>query len=172
MAVSLLADRPDLLPVVAGWMHGQWLRPWGVSADGALRTMQMRAQRDGLPLTLVAHQGDAALGCVSLVMDDLPATPGQTPCIAGLFVPSRERGQGIGRRLVHAAQGRAERLGLAPLSLYTVDRRGFYEALGWREVQAATVAGPSGPIAASFMQRAPRVRNAGQETPASDPHSP
>ena len=134
VAVRFLADVPGLAPTLARWHHAQWgdlYYDW--TLDVAIKELIDHATRRAMPTTLVAMQGDAPLGSVSLVLEDAPELRGQGDAwMASLYVLPQARGQGLGARLARelvafAAQQKVERLWL-----FTPEHASFYARLGWR----------------------------------------
>ena len=86
-------------------------------------------------LLLVARDGDTVLGCVGLRL--LGDGIGE---IARVFVTPRARGQGLGKRLLSAAEDAARERGLSRLRLDTsshlVEAIGLYLSAGFHEVPA------------------------------------
>nr|NIR01223.1 GNAT family N-acetyltransferase [Gemmatimonadales bacterium] len=90
-----------------------------------------RANTDSVPLTLVALEGQELIGTICLDTHDMAILQDLTPWLAGLYVREDRRNQGLGTRLVHAAEAKAAELGIHRLYLYTPDAERFYARLGW-----------------------------------------
>jgi predicted GNAT family N-acyltransferase len=78
--------------------------------------------------------GPRVVGCLLLLTDERPAENGQTQAkVMQMAVDPQRQGEGLGRRLVVAAEARAfGELGLSRLYCHAQDRAvGFYEKLGW-----------------------------------------
>lgn len=78
--------------------------------------------------------GPRVVGCLLLLTDEEPSDEGQTQAkVMQMAVDPQRQGEGLGRRLVVAAEARAfGELGLSRLYCHAQDRAiGFYEALGW-----------------------------------------
>jgi Acetyltransferases len=85
-----------------------------------------------VPTTLVAHEGDAFLGTVSLIACDEESRPHYTPWVAALWVEPEHRRRGIGEALVERAAALGFSTGAGSLYLLTSRRRrAYYERLGW-----------------------------------------
>jgi hypothetical protein len=69
--IEQLANRIDLLPMVAGWIYDEW---WQDVEDASLNTLTdlLRAHRvpDQIPMTLVALLGSQAVGTATLLAHD------------------------------------------------------------------------------------------------------
>lgn len=78
--------------------------------------------------------GERVVGCLLLLTDEKPSEGGQSQAkVMQMAVDPQRQGEGLGRRLVVAAEARAfGELGLSRLYCHAQDRAvGFYEALGW-----------------------------------------
>ena len=98
--------------------------------------MQTHLNRDRLPLTLVAVQGDQPLGTASLRQREMPIRPNLQPWLSAVYVRADRREEGIGSALMQAAEDLAWDLDISRLYLFTPEREAFYARLGWsrREV--------------------------------------
>ncbi|MHC4401414.1 MAG: GNAT family N-acetyltransferase [Planctomycetota bacterium] len=110
-----------------------------VDYEGFLRHA---ASHSGLPITLVAVEGDEALGSVNLVENDLPVRKHFAPWLGQLYVFPEARNRGVGRALVEATVREARRLGWSTLYLYTGGTLPtYYERLGWRRKEGVEYLG-------------------------------
>ena len=132
--IEQLADRPDLLPIVAGWLYGEW---WASVADETVENLAGRLGahliRERIPLTLVASLEGGPVGTATLLAHDVGTEewPELSPWLAALYVAPEFRCRGIGAALVNAAVAKARALGLEALYLFTIGQEGFYARLGW-----------------------------------------
>jgi hypothetical protein len=67
MRIEYLADRPDALPTLARWKHNEWghLRP-GDTVEKRQARLAGMSNRDCIPLTVVALEGEEVLGADKL----------------------------------------------------------------------------------------------------------
>ena len=84
--------------------------------------------RDGIPVGLLAFEGDEAVGWVSVAPRDTfrlkgaPAAPGEEVwSISCFYVPPERRGEGLTRKLIAAAVAHARRCGATVVEAYPVD---------------------------------------------------
>ena len=147
VGVGCLADHAGCVATVAGWLHAEWFRDLGLSAQTALDTVRARLNRDRLPLALVAVAGRKAVGTVSLTAADDACR------LVGLYVHPDWRRQGIGRRLCEHATGLAWASGRTRVVLETTDAADYYARLGWTPIADTVV--ENGPVLALavVMQR-------------------
>lgn len=142
VTISYLADRPEFVDTLADWLHQEWGH---LDPDSTLETRRqgLRAEmnRDRVPVTLVAHEGDRLVGSATLRENDLPTRPELGPWLGSVFVAPDAREQGIGSRLVRAVEEKAGELGVETLYLFTFDREGFYADRGWKPVERTRFAG-------------------------------
>jgi predicted N-acetyltransferase YhbS len=133
--IQQLAERPDLLPVVADWIYREW---WttvaGATADTVTDLLRGHLVPDRMPLTLVASLGNRPIGTVTLLEHDVGTEqwPDLSPWLAALYVVPEFRQGGTGATLVSAIVTRAMALRVGVLYLVTVDREAFYARLGWQ----------------------------------------
>ena len=132
MRIEFLSDHPEALAKLAEWQHAEWgnLRPGDTLEKRMVRLAGM-AERDRIPLTVVALEGDEVLGSASLIQHDMETRMELTPWLAGVFVGEAYRRRGIGAELVRRIMAEARRLKVPLLYLYTVHSEKFYAALGW-----------------------------------------
>ncbi|MCE5230200.1 GNAT family N-acetyltransferase [bacterium] len=132
LRIEYLADHPDFIPTLARWMHEEWgyLYPEH-TLETRERIVTERANKDRIPLTLVAIDGDEPVGTVGLKINDMDTRPDLTPWLASLYVKETRRREGIGARLVEAIEIEAAKLGVTKLYLYTPKSESFYTELGW-----------------------------------------
>jgi GNAT superfamily N-acetyltransferase len=131
--IASIAGHPEHIETVAGWQWDEWghLEPGN---SHAARVAALRAQAacpGGIPVTLVAVDGDTVLGSVS-VEDGMPAP---RPRLVRLYVTPVARGRGIATALVRRVMDEAAALGVPRLYLFTKGVRGLYEKTGWRVLE-------------------------------------
>jgi GNAT superfamily N-acetyltransferase len=130
---ALLADRPELVPLVAGWMVEEWGADWpGKSPADIAEDVAAYARRGELPLAVVAFRGGRCVGtaAVRATCEGYPETT--TPWLVRVYVAPAARGAGVGAAVVRAAGAAARDLGHGEMHLIcTPARRRFYERLGW-----------------------------------------
>ena len=132
LRIENIANNLDLVETIARWHWDEWgdSDPAG-SLESWTERLRQRTNRDRIPTTYVALDGDELLGSVTLVEHDISTWPGLSPWLAGVYVKPSRRGQGVGSALVRHAVRQAAEMGIARLYLYTDSARGFYEKLGW-----------------------------------------
>mgnify|MGYP000981958784 CR=1 FL=1 len=136
MIIAYLADHPAHLPIAARWAQGKWGHlPPGRTVEQYEAAFRTRLNRDRVPLTLVALEGEQPLGMASIIVQDMSTRPELTPWLAGVFVAPDQRGKGIGSALVRAIEAKARELEIARLYLFTPDKEHFYARLGWSPVE-------------------------------------
>jgi len=143
VAVRFLAEVPGHAATLARWHHAQWgalYTDW--TLDVATDELLDHATRRAMPTTLVAMQGDALLGSVSLVPEDAPELRDHGDAwMASLYVLPEARGQGLGVRLAKALVAFAAQQKVERLWLFTPEHAAFYARLGWRPQGSAKLRG-------------------------------
>jgi GNAT superfamily N-acetyltransferase len=136
--IEYLADYLDFVETLARWHWDEWDHSDpNKSLASTIDWMRESANRDAIPLTLVALANGEPLGSASLLFHDLETRPELSPWVVGVFTRSDVRGQGIGSALVRQAVQTATRLGVTRLYLYA-DANGtarrLYERIGWQPI--------------------------------------
>ena len=101
---------------------------------------------------LIGLQDEDALGYLAFYAAFSLFKPGPVLLVENLYVVPAARGSGLGRRLMSAAAGEAQRLGFRRIELHVRNDRPevgrFYEALGMRAAGEAVYRIEDGPLAA------------------------
>lgn len=129
MHIVTLTERPDLVPLVAAWLHAAFDHAKGPTL--AQREAFLRGQQ-APDETFVLFDGDEPVGSASLVAQDMSSRPELTPWLASVVVPPECRGRGYSAPLVRHVEARAaETAGV--LWLYTWTAAPLYAKLGWQD---------------------------------------
>lgn len=138
MRVDSIADHPHLIDTIARWHWDEWgHQDPGGSAESWAQGLRERTNRDRVPTTYVALEGEDLVGSATLVHNDMSTRPELSPWVAGVYVKPELRGQGVGSALMRHVARKAAEMGIKKLYLYTGGARVFYEKLGWRYLESA-----------------------------------
>ena len=159
LEISLLADRPEALPAVAQWVHGEWGHKFGVSLKQMEGGFRGRLRRDRVPFTLVGEFDGKLVGTSTVVACDLPARRDLYPWLAAVFVDPAHRHKGFGTQLVRAACDHVMALGNDHLYLYTENAAPFYEGLGWTTLEKRTYVGDEVTVMACGLSTPSSIRS-------------
>jgi predicted N-acetyltransferase YhbS len=143
MTILPLADRPDTIPLLSGWFHGQWHSFDGRSRAAIEAALQHSLNRESIPITFVAITSDKVIGTVSLDESDLPPYDHLSPWLASLYVVPAFRRSGVGTALVRHTIAFAQRQTSLPVYLWTPGSTGLYETCGFKVLAQAVHAGRS-----------------------------
>ncbi|MFN0017598.1 MAG: GNAT family N-acetyltransferase [Pirellulaceae bacterium] len=124
-----LLDRPEFIPIVVRWIRDEW--PDSRDDQAIEERLCGSRQRGTLPMALVAIAGSTPVGFVSLTLYEKGIERGQPHWIDALYVEPTHRGQGLGRRLLQAAEETAPLLRIRTLFALTEIPR-LYHKCGWR----------------------------------------
>lgn len=136
--IQSLADYPNYIATIGRWHWQEWghADPEG-TLESWIEGIAGRANRDVIPTTLVALDGDELMGSVCLVESDMDIRKALTPWVAGLLVAPDYRNQGVGTSLMEHAMAFARELGVPKLYLYTATAEAMYHRIGWRTIETA-----------------------------------
>ncbi|RPI24463.1 MAG: GNAT family N-acetyltransferase [Chloroflexota bacterium] len=136
MLIAYLADHPQHLKTVAAWLYNEWGRH---NPESSLEKIEARLgghlNRDAMPMTLIALDGERPVGTAALQASDMSTRRELTPWLAAVYVDPEHRNRGAGSELVRAVEAEARKLGIQRLYLFTPDRDQFYTRLGWRVLE-------------------------------------
>ena len=131
MKITLLAQHPAALPVLARWYYDAWGREAGISLDDELAKLT-KALHATLPLVLLALDGDEVIACVQVKEREMPQFPELAHWLGGVYVAAHCRGKGVASRLIDEAVALAAGMGISNLHLQTEELSGgLYRQLGW-----------------------------------------
>ena len=127
--------------MAATWCLQEWGAVWpedtGETYLEHYRSTSEDPQR--LPLVLAALEdvggSEVLRGVITLIDDDELPGATESPWLAACIVDADQRGRGIGKALVAAAERTAAELGFATLHLYTWSEVAWYERLGWEALR-------------------------------------
>ena len=136
-----LAPSPEIRAALAGLLretveHGgsvSFMHPLAQADAEAFWEKSLAAAARGERIVLGAFDGDTLAGTVTLVLD-LPVNQPHRAEIAKLMVGMAQRGRGVARALMGAAEAQATANGRSMLVLDTASIEGasrLYEQLGW-----------------------------------------
>lgn len=128
--LDYLADHLDLIPTITRWVYDEWGSA-GETYESWLEGMRRRANREMIPVTIIAFAGDEPVGTATVALHDMKSRMDLTPWGAGVFVQPEYRGRGIATALMRKIEGIARDMGYQTLYLYTRSAEGLYERLGW-----------------------------------------
>lgn len=148
--MTTIAARPDLAPVVAGWLWEAFWRDAGHGLEATLAAVEASVAQVGPPQTFVLLVDGTPVATASFVAGDLASMPELTPWLAGLFVLPDARGQGHARRLIAQVEAAAQQAGYQEIWLYTGSAEGLYTRAGWEVVERL----PHGASSLALMRRA------------------
>ena len=137
--IVYLADHKEFVSACAAWAYGQWgtQRKDG-SLDRAIQRFMEGAQKEAIPLTLIALSNGLPVGMVSLWASDSDNAPELTPWLASLYVHPFHRGKGVASKLVMRLESEAKKLDYETLYLNTEDAQDLYAGLEWKEFRCVT----------------------------------
>jgi len=122
-----IADCPELVDTVAGWLWGFW---GNARNYGFYRSLVAHGSPEDIPLIYVAFLDGAPAGSVALLRADLFSRQDLFPWMADLYVAPEYRSRGIGSALQDYILEKAVERGYREVYLYT-PLTGYYEKKGW-----------------------------------------
>ena len=157
MRISLLADYPQFVPVLAPEILEHW-RHVLTEETIAIREAKLRQHMNTakLPLAFVAHTESEVFGTAALRVTELETHAHLSPWLGGVFVRRLYRGRGVASALSLAIEQHAWSLGHTEIYLFTPDQPRLYSRLGWSRFEETRWHG----IRADVMVKTRGVRNA------------
>lgn len=121
---------------VADRIWHAWWRDKGISLGHIQDLVKQNLTSEGIPFALVAHQGGAFMGTVSVIPNDMEERPQYSPWVAAVWVDADARRFGIGSALVAAAVNAAFDLGFSQVFLCaTPENSSFYQRASWKRLE-------------------------------------
>ncbi|MCB9125958.1 MAG: GNAT family N-acetyltransferase [Caldilineaceae bacterium] len=138
LEIHFLADRPDALPLVAGWLYTEWgRRDPGNSPEATAERLAAELSRDRLPIVVVAAYNGVVVGTAALKLHELrDRFPELRHWLGGVYVSADARGHGIAGALVRHVEKLAIDRGITVLHLQTERLDGgLYARLGFQPIE-------------------------------------
>jgi GNAT superfamily N-acetyltransferase len=130
-----IAERPDLVPVVAGWLWDAFWQKDGHTLKQTEAAVADWTSSSGPPQGFVLLVDGEAVGTASLVAHDLDQRRDLTPWLANVFVKPEARRRGHVGKLVAAVEEACRAASISPVWLYTHTAEHLYAKAGWRTVE-------------------------------------
>jgi GNAT superfamily N-acetyltransferase len=141
--IVTLAERPELLPILARWLRDHHAPDAPIARFAAC--LARRIAPVGFEQCFVALDGripgGIPLGTASLTLHGLEQRPDLAPWLTNVFVAPEFRRRGHARRLVAAVEAAARAAAIPTLWLYTRAAERLYAPLGWRPAGAELIEG-------------------------------
>lgn len=135
--IKFLADCQQHIPYLAKLWYEQISKHWAPNASIARATENLlkHANKNLLPLTLIALENDQPLGMASLREND-GIQPHHAPWLGSLVVDPAHRKQKIGEQLIEAINKQASKFGYKKIYLLAFDPTipSWYAKLGWKPI--------------------------------------
>ncbi|MBQ5948094.1 GNAT family N-acetyltransferase [Massilia sp. ST3] len=138
MIVDYLAHHRHFIPEITDLIFGQWSDLFvadGIGKDQLRATLEVRANTERLPISVVALRDGELLGTGSIKLEEPGTKPGLSPWLAGMYIKEAYRGTGVGEQIVRALEAKAHALGVETMYLSVGSAVGFYTRLGWRVIE-------------------------------------
>jgi GNAT superfamily N-acetyltransferase len=128
-----LCDAPQAIPTVARWIHEEWSKFSGRTAEQTLARYRDGIERGQLPVSLIAVRKEKPLGLASLrEKDSVDWYPGVMPWICNVYVKKSSRGTGIASLLCKALEKVAIEMEFPIVYLATEFQDSLYHRLGYK----------------------------------------
>ena len=129
-----LKQQAQHIVTLAQWHHREWSH-FNPQESITQRVQRMQAYLDDtfVPSTFLAID-ESLLGSAAIVDNDMETRPELSPWLASVYVTARHRNNGVGSQLVNHVVAQAKDNKINKLYLMTPDKKKFYQALGWKEI--------------------------------------
>lgn len=142
VTIDYLGDHAELIPQLAEALQLQWREVWPErTLEWRIERLRAHMNRTSLPIGWVALDGAALLGTAALRSTDFVGFEQLSPWLGGVFVLPDFRGRGVGAELCAQVEQAAAGMGVEKLYLGTFDNQSWYQSLGWRLFEEATLKG-------------------------------
>jgi len=134
MIIDYLANQKHFIPEIADLIFNQWSDLFladSIGKDQLLSILEVRANTERLPITLVAVLDGELLGTGSIKLEEPGTKIGLSPWLAGIYVKEPYRARGVGAQIVRTLEATARDLGVHTMYLSVGSAVGFYVQLGW-----------------------------------------
>ncbi|MEL6653864.1 MAG: GNAT family N-acetyltransferase [Bacteroidota bacterium] len=137
MEYHLLADRPEYIPELAAWYFAEWGKDAkGNNLEREADQLRQYLNRDQIPLSVLALDGDRLAGAAQLKYREMKQFPEREHWLGGVYVAKEFRGKGLATKLVQEIVRSAKQYKVKELWLQTEHLNGgLYAKLGWEPDQ-------------------------------------
>jgi GNAT superfamily N-acetyltransferase len=132
--ITTIAERPDLVPVVADWIFQIFGRDENETFADIMQEVANSVSPCGPPQVFILLAGGKPAGTASLVAHDLGERPDLTPWLASVYVVPEARRRGFAAKLVAAVEDAALAASISTLFLYTNTAQSVYQRAGWQRI--------------------------------------
>jgi len=136
MTITTLTEAPHHVPTIAKWYYEEWGKDQGLTFEEEVTRQEVYLHPDGgLPMMLIATEGNQLAGATQLKFYEMPQYPDYEYWIGGVYVDAPFRGKGLASRLVQEAYRMAGSYDVPALYLQTQNMTGgLYRKLGWEPI--------------------------------------
>jgi ribosomal protein S18 acetylase RimI-like enzyme len=136
--IHYLADKKEHINACSAWAYGRWgVQKENSSLEQTIKKFTEGAQKDALPLTLIATTSDTNLpvAMASLWKEDGDVWPDKTPWIASVYTLYRYRDLGLATRLIKELEQVAKNLNYDEIFLQSGSAKNLYIQMGYKELE-------------------------------------
>lgn len=140
--IDFLGHHSQFIPIIAKWHQDEWhnISP-DLSTQLRIKMYSTYKNSATIPCCLIALCGKKPAGSASLILSDMDSHTHLGPWLASVFVHKDFRCQGIASQLIAKCLLNASRAGVKTLYLFTLDKTGFYQKLGWKLIESTLYQG-------------------------------
>ena len=144
-SVEPLAQRPELVPLLAEWFVSEWPAWYGLGGQGNVtEDLKYFAASDvNLPVGFVVLINGTPVGAGALKTESIPSHKHLSPWAGAGFVVPEERGKGVGAVLLRAMVAHARALGYPYVYCGTSTAESLLQRSGWSAIEVIEHAGKS-----------------------------
>lgn len=139
--IKYLCEYPGTIPALAQIWHNSIGKRWAseISTAEVEQRFNTHLNKEALPLTYLAFDGEVPIGMCSLRSDDGIKSK-FFPWLGSLCVEESHRRRGVGKLLVQVVKEKAHKMGFKKLYLFTFAQEvaNWYKNIGWKEVEKSS----------------------------------
>jgi GNAT superfamily N-acetyltransferase len=137
MKLELLANHPEMLPILAKWYFDHWgHHRENHSIAKEIDRLQEYLNINNIPLIVIALEEGELMGAAQLKIREMSIYPEKEFWLGGVYVSKDHRGKRVAEKIIKKIISLAEDFGVTVLYLQTEKLDGgLYRRMGWKPIE-------------------------------------